>query len=280
VTDAGSTDLLIGTLAKLLEGSTTVAVGNLSPIPAAAALLWQVKAPAGREVMLVGSRRHSTFTDGGRELFDCAAQGRIDVFFLSGGQIDGEANLNLVGTGTYPQLQHRFPGSFGSAYLYFLVPNVILFRAEHSRRVLVPRVDFVSAPGVSPPDVYRPGGPTALVTGRCVFRFGRARSRFQLESIHAGETLESVLEHTGFDFDIPASVPTTAPISDQDLHLLRSPVLDELAETYPRFASEYRADLETRVPSETAVTMAHQLTMAPPVPSPRRAHPKGGHLAS
>ncbi len=249
MTDAGSTDLLIGTLANLLEGSTTVAVGNLSPIPAAAALLWQARAPAGREVMLVGSRRHSAFTDGGRELFDCAAQGRIDAFFLGGGQIDGEANLNLVGIGAYPQLRHRLPGSFGSPYLYFLVPNVILFRAEHSRRVLVPRVDFVSAPGVSPPGVYRPGGPAALVTGRCVFRFEREGRRFRLESIHAGETLESVLEHTGFDFDVPASVPTTAPISDQDLQLLRSTVLDELAETYPRSVSDYRAELETRVPS-------------------------------
>ena len=252
MTDAGSTDLLIGTLANLLEGSTTVAVGNLSPIPAAAALLWQARAPLGREVMLVGTRRGSAFTDGGRELFDCAGQGRIDAFFLGGGQIDGEANLNLVGTGTYPQLRHRFPGSFGSAYLYFLVPNVILFRAEHSRRVLVSRVDFVSAPGVSPPDVYRPGGPAALVTGRCVFRFQRARCRFRLESIHAGETLESVLEHTGFDVDVPPSVPTTVPIGDQDLQLLQSTVLDELVETYPRFVGEYRAELEPRVRLRTS----------------------------
>jgi glutaconate CoA-transferase, subunit B len=247
VTDARRTDLLIGVLASLLEGSTTVAVGNLSPIPAAAALLWQTRAPAGREVMLLGSHRHSPFTDGGRELFDCAGQGRIDAFFLSGGQIDGEANLNLVGTGAYPQLEHRFPGSFGSAYLYFLVPQVILFRAEHSRRVLVPRVDFVSAPGGSPPNVYRPGGPAALVTGRCVFRFDREGGRFRLESIHTGDTLESVLEHTGFDFDAPVSVPRTAPISDQDIEVLRSTVLDELAEAYPRFVAEYRAELETGV---------------------------------
>ncbi len=33
--------------------------------------------------------------DGGRELFDEAAQGRLDAFFLGGGQIDGDGNLNL-----------------------------------------------------------------------------------------------------------------------------------------------------------------------------------------
>jgi len=224
----------------VLEGARTVAVGNASPIPAAAALLWRARAPSGRRLILVGSRRHNPFSDGGRELFDCAAQGRIDAFFLGGGQIDGAGNVNLVGTGAYPGSQHRFPGSFGSAYLYYLVPNVILFRAEHTRRVLVDRVDFVSAPGASSPGVYRLGGPSALVTGRCVFRFDRARARFALDSIHAGESLESVREHTGFAFDLADPVPVTAPVDERDRHLLTTRVLDEVAETYPRFADEYR----------------------------------------
>ena len=77
-------------------------------------------------------------------------------------QIDGQANINLVGVGGYPQSQVRWPGSFGSAYLYFLVPRVILFREEHTRRVLVPKVEFVSAPGsarerVPPGRPARPG---------------------------------------------------------------------------------------------------------------------------
>ena len=82
------------------------------------------------------------FTDGGRELFDCAGQGRIDVFFLSGGEIDGEGNVNLVSVGDYDKPTARFPGSFGSAYLYYVVPKVILFRTEHSKRTLVPKVSL------------------------------------------------------------------------------------------------------------------------------------------
>jgi glutaconate CoA-transferase subunit B len=237
------TELLIASLANLLEGARTVAVGNASPVPAAAALLWQAREPSVRDPILVGSRRHNPFTDGGRELFDCAAQGRIDAFFLGGGQIDGSGNVNLVGAGAYPGLEHRFPGSFGSAYLYYLVPNVILFRAEHTRRVLVPRVDFISAPGASAPEVYRVGGPSALVTERCVFRFHRGRRRFALASIHDGDTLESVREHTGFEFDHAPSVPATAPVGERDRDLLDSVVLDELAETYPRFAADYRRGL-------------------------------------
>ena len=60
-------------------------------------------------VSLLGSREHTFFTDGARELFDCAGQGRVDVFFLSGGQIDGEGNINLVSIGDYDSRRCVFP---------------------------------------------------------------------------------------------------------------------------------------------------------------------------
>ena len=169
--------VIVTAIAGLLEGVNHVAVGALSPIAGAAALLARERSNGGMRVSMLGSARHNFFTDGGRELFDCAAQGRIDAFFLGGAQIDGRANVNLVGTGGYPRSDVRFAGSFGSAHLYFVVPRVILLQPEHSRRTLVSEVDFVSAPGVSPPGVYRPGGPIALVTGRCVFRFDRDAAR-------------------------------------------------------------------------------------------------------
>ena len=49
--------------------------------------------------------------------------------------------------------------------MYFTAGKTILFREEHSPRVLVKRVDYVSAPGWSPPGVERRGGPVALLTG-------------------------------------------------------------------------------------------------------------------
>src|SRR5947207_10294346 len=171
-------ELLAAVVADLIGEVRHVAVGNASPIPAAAALLARARGNGRPYVSLLGSRRDNFFTDGGRELFDCAGQGRIDVFFLSGGEIDGEANINLVGIGDYAQPTVRFPGSFGSAYLYYVVPKVILFRIEHTRRTLVQKVDFISAPGTSPDNVFRPGGPIALITSRCLFTFDHARRRF------------------------------------------------------------------------------------------------------
>ncbi len=125
-------DPMLAALVRELDGCRTIAVGAQSPLPAAAALL--VRAEQGARVLMLGNRALDQFSDGGRELFDLAGQGRIDAFFLSGGQIDGKGNINLLGLGRYPALTHRFPGSFGSAYLAHLVPRVILFREEHSPR--------------------------------------------------------------------------------------------------------------------------------------------------
>jgi glutaconate CoA-transferase, subunit B len=231
------TELLIAVIARLLEGCRHVIVGAASPIPGSAALLMRELTQGALKVTLLGSRRNNSYTNGGVETFDLAAQGRVDAFFLSGGQIDGEANINLVGTGEYPHNEVRWPGSFGSAYMYFLVPRVILFREEHTRRVMVPKVDFVSAPGTSAPHVYRPGGPYKLVTGLGLLGFDRERRRFSLESVHPGHTVEEIRDNTGFAFDCPDDVPTTRAPDVQVLQLLRSRVRQEVAEAYPRFAA-------------------------------------------
>jgi len=197
---------------------------------------------SGREavrVSILGSQEHNFFTNGGAEVFDCAAQGRIDAFFLGGGQIDGEANINLVGTGGYPASEVRWPGCFGSAFLYFLVPRVILFREEHSRRVLVDKVDYISAPGTST-GVARTGGPYALLTGMALFSFDPARKRFALRSVHRGATAADIRANTGFDYDAPADPPQTKAPDEATLAILRGRVTQELAETYPQFAEHLR----------------------------------------
>ncbi len=228
---------MICVLARMIEGQRNVAVGTASPMPAAAALLVQALSGGATRASLLGSRVYNPFNDGGSEIHDRAGQGRIDVFFLSGGQIDGTGNINLVGTGEYPEVDTRFPGSFGSAVLYFMVPRVILFREEHSRRVFVPEVDFISAPGTSPDNVYRRGGPYALVSNLCVFAYDRSRHRFRLDSLHPGTTLDEVRDNTGFDFDCPDDPTTTPPPEPERLALIRGRIAGELAETYPEFAS-------------------------------------------
>ncbi len=211
-----------------------IAVGAASPIPAAACWLVRFSGHPVR-LSLLHKPTGNPFTAGTRELFDLTGQGRIDLFFLGGGQIDGQANINLIGTGDWPGMGARFPGSFGSAFMYMMAHRTILFREEHSPRVLVPRVDAISAPGVSAPGVFRRGHAQALVTGRAVFRFDPRRARFALASVHPGETAETIRAATGFDYDAPAPVPVTADPTPEQLALLRGPVCDEMLETYPEF---------------------------------------------
>ena len=122
-----------------------------------------------------------------------------------------------------------------------LVPRLILFREEHSRRTLPARVDAVSAPGTSPPGVYRRGGPVALITGRAVFAFDAGRARFLLESVNPGETAAGVRAATGFDYDEPAEAPVSPLLDPADRERLRGAVADDLDPAYPRFAGALRA---------------------------------------
>lgn len=210
-------ELLACAVARLIGEARHVAVGAASPIPAAGALLLRQTRP-GLRLSFLHKRKGNPFSEGSRELFDLAGQGRIDVFFLGGAQIDGQGNINLVRAEG-----RRFPGSFGSAFMYSVVPNVILFREEHSPRVLVPKVEFVSAAG----------NPAALLTGKALFSWHKERRRFRLESLHDGE---DVRDQTGFGYDAPAAVPRTPAPSAGELELLRGPVAREMAADYPDFA--------------------------------------------
>jgi len=224
-------ELLACVIARLIGDARHVAVGAASPIPATGAFLLKQRNPALR-ISLLQKRTGNPFTAGSRELFDLAGQGRIDVFFLGGAQIDGEANINLVAAEG-----KRFPGSFGSAFMYFAAGRTILFREEHSPRVLVKKVDYVSAPGWSPPEVHRHGGPAALLTGKALFLWQKDRRRFQLESVHPDSNADDVRANTGFDYDAPAAVPVTAIPTREELALIRGPVARVIAENYPGFAS-------------------------------------------
>ena len=233
-------ELLISQLSDLLVNDKHVAVGAASPIPGAAALLAKEEAKLINKrlrVTILHSNKYNNFTDGARELFDCAAQGRIDTFFLGGVQIDGQANINLVGTGSYPKIEKRFPGSFGSALMYFVVPQIILFREEHSPRTLVDQVDFVSAPGVSDENIYRPGGPKYLLTNKALFKFNKDLKKFSLLKLNHKQTIQDIKELTGFKFDISEKISDMLDPDTSRLKILRDKIAPMVSEFYPEFAN-------------------------------------------
>ena len=83
--------------------------------------------------------------EGTKEFFDFMQRGGVDVFFLSGGQIDQWGNINLHVIGDYTKPQVRLPGGAGSAVVYFMCKRIFLFKTDHNPKGFVKQVDFITA---------------------------------------------------------------------------------------------------------------------------------------
>jgi glutaconate CoA-transferase, subunit B len=234
-------ELMACLMARAIGDGERVGVGVNSPLPAAAVVLAARTHAPGLRYWLRGVDGSAPFI-GSKEFFDFAQSGKLDVFFLSGVQIDESANLNLHLLGDDPDHpRRRFPGAFGSAVLYYVVPRVIVFRTEHSPRVFVPHVDFVTAGGETEPGVPRSGGPALVVTPRAVLSYERQAGRLELASFHPGESVKSVRAQTGFPLAVREDVHETPPPSAEELSVLREEVYPRLAARYPVFTARQAA---------------------------------------
>ena len=120
--------------------------------------------------------------------------------------------------------------------MYFVIPQIILFREEHSPRTLVDKVDFISAPGHSEENIHRPGGPKFLLTNRALFKFNKQKKRFCLLKIHNKESLENVINLTGFKFDVDNKVTNMTFPNKTRIDILRNKISYMVSEFYPEFA--------------------------------------------
>jgi len=228
---------MLGALAAQVKDGDWAACGTLSPLPAAALWLAQATHAPQAEVFVAGSRDWP-FEDEWQGFFDLAQAGRLDVFFLSGAQIDGQGNINLMAVGAYDKPKVRLPGGAGSAILAYVVKRLVLFKVAHEPRGLVPRVDILTAPGYSPglSPWQRPGRITRLVTPKCVFALDPPRPP-RLASLHPDVSLEEVRGLTGFAFRAAEPIPVTPSLDAETRGLLYGPVREKLAQAYPQFAA-------------------------------------------
>ena len=136
-------ELIAVIISREVQDFETIGVGAASPIPAAGCILAeQLQAPQAT-IIILGSKEYYPFPAGGSEIHFLAQRGELDLFFLSGIQIDRRGNINLHVIGDYNSPQVRLPGAYGSAMLYYMAHRVILFRTEHTRRTFVEKVDFI-----------------------------------------------------------------------------------------------------------------------------------------
>lgn len=227
-------ELMATVLSREIRDGEVVAVGTLSPIPAAALWLAQeTHAPSAQDLVLGNDWPF----DSTKEFYDFVQRGELDVFFLSGAQIDRRGNINLHVIGDYDSPRVRLPGGAGSAMLYFMAGRTLLFKTNHDSRSFIEAVDFVTSVGVSDPGVYRPGRLGGVFTPLCVMRHDE-NGFLQLDSLMPGVTVEQVRQNTGFDLGHRDDVPEIKPPDREILQLLRGKVRERLQSLYPRFVQE------------------------------------------
>jgi glutaconate CoA-transferase, subunit B len=231
-------ELMAVTIAREVRDGETVGVGAVSPIPAAGCILAEQLYTPDITLIILDSDEYYPFPAGSSELHFLAQRGELDLFFLSGMQIDRRGNFNLHVIGEYTKPTVRMAGAYGSAMLYYMAHRVILFRDQHTRRIFVEQVDFVTAAGVTPEHVYREGGPALVVTPKAVLGWDKAACEWTLDRVQPGSWVEDVQANTGFPLPVSPAIHTNPLPTEEELRVLRTVVKAKMARSYPEFVRE------------------------------------------
>ena len=104
------------------------------------------------------------------------------MFFLSGGQIDGHANINLNCLTSENKINKRWSGALNPLFFIWLSLR-LSYLIGHSSNTLVKNVDFVTATGSSDTLAFRRGGADYLITDLVSCKFDRVKD-IQTTTIH------------------------------------------------------------------------------------------------
>ena len=156
--------------------------------------------------------------------------GRIEVGFLGGAQVDRFGNINTTVVGAYDRPDVRLPGSGGAAEIAIHARRTVII-SRLSRRAFPESVDFVTSPGHrvrgrTRRELGMPGaGPVKVITDKAVLEADADSGELVLAALYPGVSAEEVRAGVGWPL---ASRPTLAHVdapSEVELHLLRE-VLD------------------------------------------------------
>jgi glutaconate CoA-transferase subunit B len=237
-------ELMIAVASREIHDADLVFVGMRLPI-LAYAVARSTHAPAARGLFEVGLMRDQAATAYLGTMGDppnvagalwatrmsnvmaLMAQGQVDLGFIGGAEVDRFGNLNTsyVGAPDHPRI--KLPGSGGGADIAILSRRWVTLM-KHERRRLVDHVSFVTSPGHgdgSPGWRRRHGllggGPAAIITTLCVFRFPEEGGEAYLDSIHPGHTVDDVRAETGWEVKAAHDVGVTPGPTPAELAEIR-----------------------------------------------------------
>lgn len=151
--------------------------------------------------------------------------GKIDVGFLGGAQIDRFGNVNATVIGPYAKPKVRLPGSGGAAEIAAWA-NRVYFITPHQARRFPEKCDFVTSAGFlsgrseREAKGLRGGGPHEVVTDLGILTPDET-GELILTALHPGATVEQAIKNTGWKLKVAADLKTTEPPTDEELRLLR-----------------------------------------------------------
>lgn len=152
--------------------------------------------------------------------------GRIEVGFLGGAQVDRWGNINTTVIGLYEHPSVRLPGSGGAAEIAIHAQRTIVV-AKLSRRAFPADVDFITSPGHAYHGTPRrmlglPGaGPVKVITDRGILEPDPATGELELTTTYPGVEAADVTPHIGWPLKVRESLRTAPPPSETELRLLR-----------------------------------------------------------
>jgi glutaconate CoA-transferase subunit B len=154
-------------------------------------------------------------------------QGRVDVSFIGGAQVDRFGNLNTSYIGGIERIETRLPGSGGACDLACLAKRHIIVMT-HEKRRFVPRVDYITSPGWGEGGAWRQhsglpsGGPSRVITTLGIFSFDVTTREMVLTSVHPGVSPAQVKARTGWPLRVAGEVDRTPVPTAAELKMLRS----------------------------------------------------------
>lgn len=156
--------------------------------------------------------------------------GRIEVGFLGGAQIDRYGNINTTVVGGYDHPTVRLPGSGGAAEIAIHARRTVVV-SRLDRRAFPETVDFVTSPGHRTKGQTRrelgmPGaGPTKVVTDKAVLESDPMSGELVLAALYPGIDVADVAQGIGWRLRSQSRLSQVEPPTERELYLLRE-VLD------------------------------------------------------
>src|SRR5574340_525067 len=154
-------------------------------------------------------------------------RGNIDVGFMGGAQIDRFGNINATVIGSdYHHPKTRLPGS-GGAQEIAAWANRCYIMTPHQKRRFPEKVDFLTSAGFlsgrgeRQSAGLRGGGMLAGVTDIGLLE-PDASGELILTALHPGRSADEARTNTGWDLKVAADLKSSAPVTDQELDILRT----------------------------------------------------------